>query len=270
MHRLNAEEFRDWTYVNVSFLVCLVLTGLAILTLASILVNQGGKLKGDVNDLETFLEDTFNLEMDSRCDDGNPCTWDFITEDQFHCKNIKSINGVPCQKQCHKESQCTLGECQGECIGSCEYNSDCPLVPAHPFIPVVDFGGHGICFSGKCIYAYFHTHDVLPVSSHICHQIHDTNSERGCTDLISRHSPYHECMQSTWCHFHPTGDFCLLSFQCSRYNFGPELIASGNISPVMGFGSQFPNGTDIVSVFVEQFGEEYNFEYQTGNETDSN
>lgn len=267
--RLSAQEFRnefrDWKTIVLPCLVLILLVALVAMALSSVLVDRGRALREDVDEIEDFVEDTlvptFNLTMSTLCDDGNTCTWDLLQGpgDAPHCINKNAPNGVPCVKECldPETTTCFGGECQGTCIGQCETAGDCPLLLAHPFIPVVDNGGAALCIYNKCVYAFFTVNNVFPLPSGACHQIHETNSQRGCTDLISQLSPYKDCMQSTWCNFDPVDDVCLFSFECSRFDFGPELIAGNGTDPVIDFNSQFPNTN--VNTTIEAFINVFNF-----------
>lgn len=263
----NANIGWRWRYAG-PCLAFIALVGITSIILVSILTARSRVLKKDINKIKNIVLPAFNLTMDERCNDWNSCTWDLISDDELHCENKVAINGIPCEIECldAETTTCEHGECTGECIGTCENFLDCPQLPAHPFIPVVDFGGFGLCIFGKCVYAYFNIDDLFPVPSGICHQLHETNSNRGCTDLISQLSPYSECMQSTWCDFGLVDDVCLFSFECSKFNFGPELIAAGEEDPVISHNSSFPNSNSTIFEFINHFQydlETYNYTVPT-------
>lgn len=129
-----------------------VLAGIAALLLVGVVVML----------IVMFVGHAQTGRVSASCDDGNPCTNDYLTGNE-ECEHRPVVNGVECSTPCYPNGICFNGECLGDCIGKCIETEDVPRLtgvnftaldswhPDGPFRSIAYFVRE--CLTGNALYS---------------------------------------------------------------------------------------------------------------------
>lgn len=146
------------------------------------------------------------------CNDGNPCTFDFISATEScapFCEIRNVMNGQVCASACYigGAGQCLAGHCKGLCAGSCLNNATtCPDIVMDNSVKqaILDYALpplEKVCFGNVCWYQLSSVDYVLFRSPPTANSGEDSfelaphmNSQ--CHDLLNQTANNFACLES--------------------------------------------------------------------------
>ena len=114
-----------------------------------------------------FARSTPLRNVNTKCDDSNPCTHDILETnrriDGGLCIHANKPNEATCENDCYSDPQCVDGKCVGTCKGHCTaFNAHtCPIINAVNLTALFNFGGLGantsvISLYRECVHSTCH------------------------------------------------------------------------------------------------------------------
>ena len=156
-----------------------------------------------------------NAEIDdAACDDRNPCTMNFYRFEG--CHYLPSKNYVECNDSCLVGGAgiCHVGQCTGECVGTCADAEECPVIMHNNGSPL-----DKECIDGGCVYRNFDPPPPFLLSAANGEQL----GGKLCRACLHPDEPLRDCLEVQ--PFFPVVNpdnrldeiLCIYDFRCVEY-----------------------------------------------------